>query len=225
MKLIGTELGRVLILIAAEEWRPLRGIPIGAAVSAIQAQFNFMIAPNVSELTAAQAESEGYKFQEGELDIDGEKTVIKDFIIFRDGFSVTTLETESAEAFLDNFLMWARESLGIRPFSRVPMRIFRSQLVVQFERPLSKAFRQFKELASIIERAYEAHTAYSEDVDIIRVDFGMDPTQLPGNIKPLPLVLERRVNRPHGDEVYFSEASLPSTVHLEVLSQIEGRFA
>jgi hypothetical protein len=225
MKLIGNELGRIVILAPADEWRPARGIPIADAVSTIQARYHFLQAPNLPELSVSQAENEGYRFREGILEIDNETAVVGEFAIFRDGFSVTALDTAYAEAFLDDFLAWAREALGIRPFALVPPRLFRSQLVVQFERPLSKAFRQFNQIAAIIGRAFEAHTSYANPVNVVRLDLGMDQVQLPGVIKPGPLVLERRLNRPHTEEVYFSDAALPSRAHLEVLDQIEAQLA
>jgi hypothetical protein len=225
MKLIGSELGRIVILAPADEWRPARGIPIADAINAIQARYHFLQAPNLSELSVSQAESEGHKFREGIVEIDNEAAVIGEFAIFKDGFSVTALDTLYAEAFLDDFLAWAREALGIRPFALDPPRLFRSQLVVQFERPLSKAFRRFNKIATILGRAFQAHTSYANSVNVVRLDLGLDQVQLPGVIKPVPLVLERRVNRPHKEEVYFSDAALPSRVHFEVLEQIEAQLA
>jgi hypothetical protein len=225
MKLIGNELGRVIVLASVEEWRPARGIPIASAVTAIQNRYQFVDYPNLSELTVSQTESEGYKFVEGILHFDDQKAVIREFAIFRDGFSVTAHDTFYAEAFLDDFLDWGRQTLEMRPFALTPSRIFRSQLVVQFERPLSNAFRQLEEIAAVIQQAFRAHTSYGDPVNVTRLDFGMDHTQLAGVLKPTPLVLERRVNRPYIEEVYFSDAALPSRVHAQVLEEIEARFA
>ena len=225
MKLIGNELGRVIVLASVEEWRPVRGIPIASAVTAIQSRYQFLTSPNLAELTVSQTESEGYKFAEGMLHFDDQEVVIREFAIFRDGFSVTTHDTAYAEAFLEDFLAWGRQALEMRPFALTPLRIFRSQLVVQFERPLSRAFRQLEEIATVIQEAFRAHTSYSDPVNVTRLDLGMDHTQLSGVLKPTPLVLERRVNRPYTEEVYFSDASLPSRVHVQVLEQIEARFA
>ena len=62
-------------------------------------------------------------------------------------------------------------------------------------------------------------------MNVMRLDLGMDPLHIPGILKPSPLVLERRLNHPHDEEIYFSDAPLPSEIHFEVLQQFENALA
>lgn len=216
MNLIGLELGRVIILFGGEEIRPRQGIPILKAVTAVKDRYQFLSAPDIS-IPISQVEKDGYRFEGGVFEFDGEEVAIRELGIYNDGISVTAYDTSFAEAFLDDFLGWATTSLGLRSFEKAPRRLYRSQLVVEFSKPLAKSLKNFSAISAALEDSLGCRP-----VDISRIDFAVDPTQLTGSFKPTPFSIERRVNYPYEDERYFCEAPLSTRAHVQVLKSLEA---
>ena len=110
MKLIGNELGRVVALVHAEQWRPTHGLPLAATISAIQERYQFITTPILSAEAISEADRNGYRFANGTFNLDDATVAINELIVFRDGISVTTNHTSYAEAFFDDFIHWEQAS-------------------------------------------------------------------------------------------------------------------
>ena len=219
MKVIGHSLGRVVILFPTEEIRPIQGIPLVDAISSVRERYAFLHVPDLN-MPVSQLEQEGYHFSEGQLLHDGEQHVIKEFSLYNGAISVGSYVTDTADLFMDDFIEWAQEEFHIRPFVRTPKKIYTSQVTVGFAKPLSRMLKGFSKFSTVLSEALEAHTEASKAVDLVRIGWGIDQSAVGAN-NIVHLSLERRTQISFEEEWYFSEAPLPSGVHVRLLEELE----
>lgn len=220
MKVVGHILGRLVLLFPREEIRPARGVSTLDAFASIRERYNFLHMPDLTR-PAAELEQQGYQFSDGTLICDGETFTINEFTIYSDGVSVSSYVTDTAELFFENFMDWAMEEFDVRPFSREPTKIYRSQVTVCFSRPLSDALRGFDKFSELLSTMLDEYTGISSPVDLIRVGVGVDEAKTSGP-RYAPFTLERRSQVSFEEEWYFSEAPLPSKVHLKLLEELNS---
>ncbi len=222
MKLIGYELGRIIVLFPMEELRPNQGVPPHDLVEAVSKRYSFLKKPDI-EKSFDQLNKEGFPFEFGSLKYKDETAVIKEFTIYNDGISISCFNTAYADSFLDDVLHWAKQTFGLRDLI-TKRKIYRSQIVIEFEKSLNHLVENFNELSRLIQVAYAQHTDQNQPLSLNRVDFRMDDTKVPG-FTPASFVLERRVGSPHDIERYISEAPLPSDAHLGLLQSLEEKLS
>ena len=175
----------------------------------------------ISRCLFCKLEQEGYHFSEGRLTHNGEQLVIKELSLYNGAISVGSYITDTAELFIDDFIEWAREALHARPFVRAPKKIYNSQVTVCFAQPLSGMLRGFSRFSNVLSGALEAHAGTSKPVDLIRIGLGIDQSTM-GTDNIVQFSLERRTQISFEEEWYFSEAPLPSGVHVELLKELEN---
>lgn len=220
MKIVGHEMGRSILLFPAEEIRPNTGIYIPTVMKALQDRYGFMKPPDISR-PMAELDREGYKFGHGKIEIDGQTILIGEFGIFSDGISVSCFDTEQADKVWDDIYAWSQDFLGFRKFIREPHRFYRSQLVVEFEQHLSGLVANFSAMADLVGEAMSDTVQHRENIEFVRIAFGMDTTKIPG-LPPVPFSIERKIGASFESERYFCEASLPTRTHIETLQRIES---
>lgn len=223
MKLIGQELGRIIVLFPIEEVRPASGIPLIPLVDGIRNRYNFVKPPDLNR-PITDLDRDGYSFQVGTFLHEGQVITIREFTVYPDGVSVSCLDTTHADAFFDDIVNVAKEAFGFREFAREPRKIYRSQVIVEFEKSLNQLINGFTELSRLLQSAYEQHTGHNKAVDLNRVDFRMDSTKIPG-IPPVSFILERKFGSPHENQRFISEAPVPSQAHLQLLQEIENKLS
>ncbi|MCX6634507.1 MAG: hypothetical protein NT090_05390 [Acidobacteria bacterium] len=121
--------------------------------------------------------------------------------------------TEVADAFLQDFVVWLGEQLGVAyPPTLSRKRIYRSELIVNMAIDLNSTaekLRQFSRLLSAMSKQ-EAQTT--------GITFGSDRASL-------TFAIERRVNVPFEENRYFSGAALQTSHHIEALVAFEQLLA
>lgn len=220
MKLIGHQLGRIILLFPPEQIRPTRGIPIKDTIAAVQNRYNFVNVPDLTK-PIAEFERNGYQFINGKIILDAKEYVINEFTVYNDGVSISSVDTEYSDWFLEDFVRWAQDKLEYRPFLQEPTKIFRSQVTVSFDKPLSNIIKNFDAFSQALSLAIENVIEKPVSTNLLRIDFGIDDTGV-GGIKPVPFSLERRIGVPSNKEWFISEAPLPSKTHLELLEELEA---
>jgi hypothetical protein len=220
MRVVGYEMGRMIALFPSEEIRPWNGLYIPRAAKAVQQRYGFVSTPDFSK-PLADLDREGYKFAHGRFEHGGNEILIGEFGFYSDGISVTCLDTAQSDLVWDDLLAWAQDTLGMRSFTREPRRYYRSQIVVEFDRKPAGLVTQFSQIAAIVQNAMAETVPHREPIDLFTIAFGMDVTKIPG-LAPVPFSLERKLGAPFEFERYFSQASLPTRIHLEALGAIEA---
>lgn len=219
MKVVGHGLGRVVTLYPGEEIRPIAGWPLLDAISAIKERYGFAQVPNLNE-SLIELEQKGYQFAGGKVAYNGREYAVNEFVIYNDGMSVSSSVTQIAEIFLSKFMDWATENYGVRSFSHSPTKIYRSQVTVGFAEPLSNILKGFDKFSKAVSAELNACLGIDSPVDLVRFAVGVEETGA-GRIGYTPFTLERRIHVGFEEEWYFSEAPLPSDVHLKLLEELE----
>ena len=221
MKVVGHNLGRLIVLFPREEIRPVRGTSTAETFTAIRERYDFLRAPDLSK-PISELDQQGYQFLDGKFADRNGNIVIEEFTIYNDGISVSSYVTDTAESFFLDFMAWAREEFQVRPFSHEPKRIYRSQLTVHFAKPLANILKGFDGFFNLLSAALETYTGTSSPVDLVRFGVGVDEAKSEG-VGYAPFSVERRIQIPFEEEWYFSDAPLPSNVHVELLEELERR--
>src|SRR5437867_1033837 len=112
MKVIGTEVGRVVALMTPEEWRPTK-LSTADAFKAIKERYQFAYAPSLS-IPWDALQKEGFKFNLGRLKVGDKDLPIQELTFYNDGIVINANNTDDAEAFLGDIAKWATETVGIR---------------------------------------------------------------------------------------------------------------
>ncbi|MPY74887.1 MAG: hypothetical protein GEU87_11540 [Alphaproteobacteria bacterium] len=210
----------MIALFPSEEIRPQNGLYIPRSAKAVQQRYGFVSTPDFSR-PLEELDREGYKFAHGQFEHDGKEILIGEFGFFSDGISVTCLDTALSDLVWNDLLAWAQNTLGMRAFIREPRRYYRSQVVVEFDQKLAGLVANFAAIATIVQNAMTETVAHRQPIDLFSIAFGMDVTKIPG-LTPVPFTLERKVGAPFEFERFFSQASLPTRVHIEALRAIEA---
>ena len=220
MKIVGHALGIIVILFPPEEIRPTRGLPIAEAVISVRDRYGFLQAPNLDR-PISELDQEGYQFTGGTFVCRNENFTINEFTIYNDGISITSWNTDTSELFFEDLMSWAREELEFRPFVHGPMKIYRSNITVKFDQPLSQIIKGFDKFSNALSTALEMHTEFSMPVDLIRIGMGVDQSKF-GKLSQIPFSMERRIGVSFDEEWYFSEAPFPSKTHIRLLEELES---
>jgi hypothetical protein len=226
MKINSNLLGKVVAFVNIDEVLPQGGTHVPEALSAVIERYAFNIAPSLSD-PIQKTRDNGFKFETGRFaSSDGNEHLIQEFTIWPDGLVVSGYTTDEAEAFLDDFSQWGRKTLGFRVnLAALNLRAYLSQLVVEFDHSLVRAFSVLQPICTAFDNAlrktYDTEFPSTEPVTI-RLDY--DHAVAPAAFKVLgPFIVERRENhRFTEDNFFFSQAPLRTEDHLSLLAQFEA---
>ena len=222
MKIIGHELGRIIVFFPMEEVRPEKGVILDDLIEGVKNRYKFIKAPDLNR-SLTDLDNQGYVFEAGSFSWGSEQIAVREFVVYPDGISVSCLETDHAEAFFEDVMMWSKEKYGFREFVREPRKIYRSFLVLEFDNSINNIIKKFSDMSQLIQLFYSLYTGQNEVIALNRIDLRVDNTKIAG-LAPLSFVLERKVGAPHETERYVSEAPFPSQAHIELLQKIEEQF-
>jgi hypothetical protein len=220
MKLVAFEIGRTSLLFPLEEISPLIPGDGRLVVEGIAARYNFrgFPPPNIQREELAK---NGAKFENGLITIEGKPTAIADFTAYNDGIVVTASTTEAASIFIDDLLSCLRNEFGFRDFISQAQRTFISQIVVEFERPLSGLLPTYEKIAGLIAEQASANFGLKARMDFTRLDFEFDKASTHLRYIIPRFIIERRPGVPYSQERYFCSAPMQTRAHLALLDQIE----
>ncbi|HEX5234247.1 MAG TPA: hypothetical protein VFW25_02845 [Silvibacterium sp.] len=177
-------------------------------------RYKFQNFPKTSEESDL---TKGIKFLDG---ICG-KVPVQQFAIWDSQIVVETLtETDDSKAVLEEILRWGAEKFRLSYFSDSIKRFaYISDVTFYSDAPMlilnGAAERLSAEISKHLTDIWKEPITY--EPIILRV--GHDPTARKYNIAPF--TIERRGGVSFKEEKYFSEAPLPTKLHLELLEQFE----
>lgn len=223
MRLINTEMGRVVRLIPMEEIRPLSGIHPPTALRLVAERYAFNNVPELHR-TWEEAQKDGLKFQLGKL-VHGNRTInIGDFTLYNDGIVATSASTDDAELFFDDLLNWGKEVFGFRDLAPAGVRtLYLSNIIVELESSPDVILKSFIALSESLAKLLRATYGLNIPVHMSGVELNFDRTLTTPAWQTLtPFTLDRRVHQPYSKNICFSGAPLRTKDHLAFLEIIES---
>lgn len=224
MKLIGVELGRVVLLFQPEEIRPKHGVHQKTLLQSIRERYDFSLnGEQVASALMKGDQSPGFILRDGIFVHGQENIAISELGIFADGISITASSTMDAEVFLADFFKYTVDEFNYTPFKRAPTKLYNSHVVVSFDDGLPELLQVLNGTAGAIgsSAAKMLQNSRLRPPSLTRIAFGWDTREDALPFGGSEFVIERRANVPHREGFYFSRAPLPTEEHLRTLEAIE----
>jgi hypothetical protein len=214
MKIVKNEFGKATLVYNQDEAKPLGGLYLPEVIELVAEKYGFVSKPT---LEAAQKET---KFHNGQVKISGNRILVNEMTLYNDGISVTSSDTDSAAAVLEDAVVWASSALGLRATESAGFVYLENHVVVDFDHDLGTAFRAFE----ILKRGFESalHETYDEVVSTYFSAFALGPDPVASSrVSKIPFSIARRVGYPYREHRYYSIAPLRTMVHHQLLSSFE----
>jgi hypothetical protein len=216
MQLLAVALARIVAFVELIELDPRGHLHAPDFFAGVAKQFSFQKVPEKYEEYDTQ---KGIELAHGKWD----KTTIDKLMIFGGGLSVDTRSsTDESEKILHEFLKWAASSYGLqyRP-EMTKRRGYVSQLVFKTDGPiLSLLGEPVAKLSNRVTTSVEDAIGETIHYEPTGLWIGFD--QLTRKMAPAAFNVQRRTDAPFHENKYFSEAPLPTQVHLKLLQEFEG---
>lgn len=224
MKLIGVELGRVVLLFQPEEVQPRHGAHQKTVLQSIRERYDFSL--NGDQVVSAIMKgdsSPGIILKDGIFEHGKDRIAINELGMFADGVSITASNTMDAEKFLAELFKFLTEEFNYSPFKRVPAKLYNSHVVVSFDEGLRALDQVLSGPSSAIGSSAAKMLQHSSlrPPSLTRIAFGWDTREESLPFGGGEFVIERRANIPYQDGFFFSRAPLPTEQHLRTLEAIE----
>ena len=216
MQLSAVALARFIAFIEIGELDPRGRIAFPDLSQSLTAEFGFQKYPQKYEEFDLQ---KGIEFARGKWKKGG----VEKLTIFGGGLAVETRSsTDDSEDFLNEFLSWGAAKFGIQYRRDMIKHVgYVSQVVFYTEVPVLAL------LSSPVAKLSERVSGSVEEV--LREKIHYEPTglwigidQLTRKLSPAAFSIQRRVDVPFSENKYFSEAPLPTEVHLTLLREFEA---
>lgn len=215
MRLSAVVLARVLAFIEPYDLAPKGGICFPDLVREVAKYYRFQKSPQTFE---EHDLSKGVEFLEGRSG----KRVISKFVIWQNILVLeTTSSTNESKALLEEFLMWGKEKFNlayepgmIRRYGYVSDLTFYSEAPILNVSPL---------LDRIAQKTSDALTEiWNDTIRYEPLDWkvGHDPLSRKWGIAPFQIT--RRAETEFSANKYFSEAPLPTDLHIALLEEYEA---
>ncbi|MGJ4924812.1 hypothetical protein ACQR1H_31175 [Bradyrhizobium sp. HKCCYLRH2015] len=216
MRLIASVIGRCLKLFSWEEIRPVHGISPAILASAIADRFQFQIKPPLPLPPDSVA-----KFGDGSVVIGDILIAIQRLETYSDGFSVDCSNTDDAKLVSDEIVNWAQADLGFKPFIRPPKHVFLSQVTVEFAPEFENIFRGWKRLQALLGERAKSRYEFTQDVNLLRLQWRGDPFTLANNTLLSDFWIERKAAEPFSANRWHCSGALPTSEWVELLEAME----
>lgn len=193
------------------------------AVKAVRDICNFVEYP---EKLADFNLNNGITFKHGEFsssEIEYGSLVIGELIIFINGIIVISESpTEGMDVFLNTLFEYMERRLDIKfDVSDEKAKAYTSQLDVTLASPIPQTTVE-KEFIGILNKRFPDYgiNLPQSGFEKSGVNFSFDISSIP-DLPPIRFGIERRTGKPYSSNAYFTEASVPTSVHMELLEILE----
>jgi len=215
MEILSVRLARLIVFFPTDEINPDGRRLIDDFLPAFVERYDFRKYP---EKPDEFDEEKGVKFELGRW----QDAVINQFVMYTNGILVDTMaSTDIAEAMLKDAMTWAAESFHLRYRPDMLNRkvyvsevLFRSEVTLD---ALNPALRGLCERISDYQSEQEGTKLTYEPVGI---GFGFDTLKI--KMAPAPLTIERLKETPFKEMKYYSQAPLPTAMHIKFLEDFEA---
>jgi len=214
------EIRSVVLARSLQRTRSLTGIVgyLPELVQKIKVRYGFLAAPRDEDLLPSDP-PRGAVFQHGRLITEGRLIVVDRFTVFNDGLVAdSSSSTDDADLFLDDLISWAEKEL---PKAEVfGPRYYLSQIEIQMNTSLERFAPHFipigEKLTSLLNMYGLSVSRY--EVTAIQLNFDQTGKQAP---QPGVFFIDRRLNMPYNDNVWFAQAPLKTADHVALLKEID----
>jgi len=133
----------------------------------------------------------------------------------------TGSSTDDSQKVLTEILEWSKETLGVayQP-SMMKNPGYLSQITFRTDVPLIRLNPKLEQIAARISESVSRRSDFEFSYSFAGLVLNYDTT----NIKQsaAPFTLERRVDTPYSENVYYSQAALSTSEHLSILEECEA---
>ena len=222
MRLVGTEAGRVVQVVHADEIRPVRGFDLPRVVQLISNKYGFSVTPTDY---AGFSQPTGLRFERGRCVVPSVGEVaISDLSLFNDGVIAGCADTDIADQVVNDVVDFlVREEMIRRPATPRP-RTYTSNVIVELDRLKGGILEQVFKSAARLRSALFDQYGWENQTSLHHIAFSADPLEMPHYRNTL-FAIERRGSIPYPDQWFWSVAPLPLSKHLELLEAIEKDLA
>jgi hypothetical protein len=223
MNIISIETGRVTWLFPTEEIVPLGGLDGMAALRAVAERYQFKNFPE--NPAREEIDKNGLKFSTGMFESADGRFGVGEFALFNDGMVALSNTTEHSSAFLQDVFDFVVAEFGFRrPISPIK-KVAVSVVIVEFDHAVSNMLANQSALLSLISGYLNELSDTTHGVEVTRLDFTLNDPAATGALNSRPrFILESRAGTPLLRRRYYSNATMPTRAHLELLSKIEENF-
>jgi hypothetical protein len=220
MRVIAVDAARVTILFPIEEVVPLDGITSADIIDDVVSRYAFAKRPDLT-LPKDELQKVGLKFENGRCQFGNRTVSILSCTVFTDGVVIDASNTDDAEEFWEDVSKWMIAEKRFRDFTIKPARRFISQVVVEFDKPLSKLFKSFEVITELVSNKINEVYETNRRLDLGRLDLEFGRIS-EFTTQTLPkFIIERRANIQFSRERYYCSAPIRTKDHLRVLEEIE----
>jgi hypothetical protein len=216
VKLASIVLARIIALVELDELNLKGKVRLADAVPLLVQQFDFATYPKGAEDLDLE---KGVTFRSGKAgDI-----VVDVLTLYTQAIVVESLSsTDDSQKALKAILGWAKSELGLTYEEKMIRRTaFVSQVVFYSDVPLLNAISP--SLNSLAKKTSEFLGGIFDDgltFEVAKIAIGHDPSARKTSIASF--TLEHRVNTKFSDGKFFSEAPLPTKLHIKLLEELEA---
>lgn len=213
MELVAIEMSRIIYL--TKVVRPAGQTYLPDAVTKLLQRYSFAKYPSVDDLSREVSSFGIGKFDDIQID---------EFNIYADGVIVAArAPTEKLDAFLADVFSWAEKELGmVQAATARPEKFIESSIVVKSAKDLAFALAPKTEAIEILNSAFANRAADGDPYRLSGFLIDCDPIQYLGRRKPMRFAVERRVNEPYSENIFFSHAPLHTAEHVKLLAKLEN---
>ena len=217
MKIVGLEYGRLALLVDLLELGGGGGMHATEMVAAVCARYKFAVPPKIG----TQAEPQSVlRFEHGRA--PNEKGIAL-FEVHPQGLVAQASDTETADDFLRDVLIFAKQHFGAKEPGPLSTTIYTSALVAEFKVDLSGLIAGWSTITSLLGGELKARYGVTAPVEVHRLTLRPDPERMTPRLSGLlsDFTLERRTFVPYAAQRYYSIAPLPTDKHVELLTKLE----
>jgi hypothetical protein len=212
MRLAAIHLARAMALVEPIDLNPTGKAFYPDLVKALVLRYGFLKFPQKPE---EFDEVKGVVFSTGKF----EDTSIEQLIIYTYGLLVDTrVSTQESRRVLEEAMEWASKALGLK-YSEIRRWQYASQVTFYSEIDLTSVHPAMQRLADSVSRNVAEITA--ERLKYELTAFAIDYDSLTRKHPMGRFSIQRRENTPFSEHKYFSDAPLPTEVHLMLVQQFE----
>jgi hypothetical protein len=216
MNLLSVKQARAIWLLNLIDLNP-RGRNLLALIPGIIAKYKFRgfpYKPEDFDLT------KGIKFLGGIFQKDSQTEINIDLTVYLDGLLADTQSSsDDSDQFLDEFLTWATNKLGLVSYNEViRTKSYVSELFVRTDKPLIALNPKLEKFAKHLTSLIKGHSHHPVAFETVGITFWTDQTI---TLPPGPFRFERVTEIPFAENRYYSAAPLQTDAHLEILMEFE----
>lgn len=215
MEILTVRLARFIVFFPTDELNPGGRRLLDNFLPAFIERYDFRKYP---EKPGEFDEEKGITFELGQW----EGNVINQFVLYTNGILVDTMSsTDIAEAMLIDAMTWAAESFGLRyrP-DMLNRKVYVSEVLFRSEVTLDALNPALRGLCERLSDYYSELEDTKLTYEPVAIAFGLDTLKL--KMAPVPLSIERLKEIPFKEMKYYSQAPLPTAMHIKFLEDFEA---